>query len=67
MAKVLDLRARLSRELGRTIGVYPETKHPAYFRALGLPLEEPLVATLRRNGSTMRRRRSSSSRLRRST
>jgi glycerophosphoryl diester phosphodiesterase len=48
--EVLDLRARLSRELGRVIGVYPETKHPTYFRALGLALEEPLVATLRRNG-----------------
>ena len=49
--EVLDLRTRLSQELDRTIGVYPETKHPTYFRALGLPLEEPLVATLRRNGA----------------
>src|SRR5262245_51532733 len=47
--EVLDLRARLSKELDRTIGVYPETKHPTYFRAFGLPLEEPLVATLRSN------------------
>jgi glycerophosphoryl diester phosphodiesterase len=47
--EVLDLRVRLSRELDRTIGVYPETKHPTYFRALGLPLEEPLIAVLRRN------------------
>jgi glycerophosphoryl diester phosphodiesterase len=47
--EVLDLRARLSHELDRTIGVYPETKHPTYFRALGLPLEPRLVATLRRN------------------
>ena len=48
--EVLDLRVRLERELDRTIGVYPETKHPTYFRDLGLPLEEPLVAILRRNG-----------------
>jgi glycerophosphoryl diester phosphodiesterase len=48
--EILDLRAKLSRELGREIGVYPETKHPTYFRALGLPLEGVLVATLRRNG-----------------
>jgi glycerophosphoryl diester phosphodiesterase len=47
--EVLDLRVRLTRELNRTIGVYPETKHPTYFRNLGLPLEEPLVTTLRRN------------------
>lgn len=48
--EILDLRVRLSHELGRTVGVYPETKHPTYFRNLGLPIEEPLVATLRRNG-----------------
>jgi glycerophosphoryl diester phosphodiesterase len=47
--EILDLRKRLSKELGRTIGVYPETKHPTYFRNLGLPLEEPLVAILRDN------------------
>ena len=28
------------------IGVYPETKHPTYFRAIGLPLEAPLCAAL---------------------
>ncbi len=48
--EVLALRKRLSHELGREIGVYPETKHPTYFRALGLPLEAPLVAALRRWG-----------------
>ena len=29
------------------VGIYPETKHPRYHRALGLPLEPPLVAALR--------------------
>ncbi len=48
--EVLDLRAHLSRELRRTIGVYPETKHPTYHDAIGLSLEEPLVRTLMRNG-----------------
>lgn len=48
--EVLDLRARLSRELHREIGVYPETKHPSYFRSIGLDLDAPLVAVLRRNG-----------------
>lgn len=28
------------------IGVYPETKHPSYFAAAGLPLERPLLETL---------------------
>jgi glycerophosphoryl diester phosphodiesterase len=48
--QILDLRERLSNELGREIGVYPETKHPTYFRSIGLPLEEPLVDVLRRRG-----------------
>jgi glycerophosphoryl diester phosphodiesterase len=48
--EVLDLRKRLSKQLRRDIGIYPETKHPTYFRSIGLPLEEPLVRTLRRNG-----------------
>jgi glycerophosphoryl diester phosphodiesterase len=47
--EVIDLSVRLSRELGRPIGIYPETKHPTYFRAQGLPLEEPLLAALERN------------------
>ncbi|AKU16616.1 glycerophosphodiester phosphodiesterase [Luteipulveratus mongoliensis] len=48
--EVLQLRKRLSRELGREIGVYPETKHPTYFRTQGLPLEERLVGLVRRYG-----------------
>jgi glycerophosphoryl diester phosphodiesterase len=35
---------------GRRIGLYPETKHPSYFRSIGLPLEEPLLAALARAG-----------------
>jgi glycerophosphoryl diester phosphodiesterase len=50
LVEVLELRARLSRELDREIGVYPETKHPTYFQRLGLALEPPLLATLRRAG-----------------
>ena len=45
--EVLALRADLSRELGRDIGVYVETKHPTYFDSIGLSLEEPLMADLR--------------------
>ena len=44
--EVLALRARLSRELHREIGVYIETKHPTYFDGLGLSLEEPLAEDL---------------------
>jgi glycerophosphoryl diester phosphodiesterase len=49
LQEVIDLTRRLSRELGRPIGIYPETKHPTYFRTIGLALEEPLVRVLRRN------------------
>ena len=42
--EVIDLAKR------RQVGIYPETKHPTYFRSIGLPLEGPLVRTLRANG-----------------
>ena len=48
--EVVDLAARKSREVGRTIAVYPETKHPTYFRSIGLPLEPRLVAVLDAHG-----------------
>nr|WP_157440436.1 glycerophosphodiester phosphodiesterase [Actinokineospora inagensis] len=48
--EVIDLSRRLSRELGREIGIYPETKHPTYFRKLGLDLNPKLVDILNRNG-----------------
>ncbi|MEU7956588.1 glycerophosphodiester phosphodiesterase [Micromonospora humida] len=52
--EVLDLARAESKARGRTIGVYPETKHPTYFASIGLPLEEPLVTVLRRNKLTHR-------------
>lgn len=47
--EVLELAASLERELDRPVGVYPETKHPGYFRSIGLPLEPPLIRSLRRH------------------
>jgi len=49
-AEILDLRARLSAELGRSIGVYPETKNPRYFADRGVALEPTLVDALRGAG-----------------
>lgn len=49
-AEVLALRARLTGELGRTVGVYAELKHPTRSAGLGLPLLPPLVAALRAAG-----------------
>src|SRR5829696_286594 len=48
--QVIDVSKQLSRELHRTIGIYPETKHPTYFDSRGLSLEEPLVRALTRAG-----------------
>ncbi len=44
--EVVALAQQRSRETGRTIGVYPETKHPTYHRQRGLALEEKLLAAL---------------------
>jgi glycerophosphoryl diester phosphodiesterase len=48
--EVLDLRARLSTEPGRPVGIAPETKHPSHFASIGLPLEPPMLAALRKAG-----------------
>ena len=48
--EVVQLAQQLGVELGRPIGVYPETKHPTYFRTIGLPLEDRLLAALDRRG-----------------
>jgi glycerophosphoryl diester phosphodiesterase len=48
--EILDLRTWLSAQLGRPIGVYPETKNPGYFAARGIPLEPALVDALRSAG-----------------
>jgi glycerophosphoryl diester phosphodiesterase len=50
--EVVDLAKRRSRETGRIIGIYPETKHPSYFRSFGLALEPPLIKALNANGYT---------------
>lgn len=52
LQEVIDLAKQKSAELGKTIGIYPETKHPTYFDSIGLSLEEPLVDTLNANGFT---------------
>ena len=53
--EILALAQRESRKRGRTIGVAPETKHPTYFRSIGLPLERPLLRSLRAAGLDHRR------------
>jgi glycerophosphoryl diester phosphodiesterase len=50
--EVIALARAESAARGRTIGIYPETKHPSYFDSIGLPLEPGLLEALRRAGWT---------------
>ncbi len=48
--EILTLLAEANRGREKPIGVYPETKHPSYFVAIGLPHAPPLLALLDRFG-----------------
>ncbi len=48
--EVIELAQTLGAARGRAVGIYPETKHPSYFRSIQLPLEEPLLASLQKHG-----------------
>jgi glycerophosphoryl diester phosphodiesterase len=50
LQEVIDLAKARGRELGRPIGIYPETKHPSYHASIGLPLEPALLQILAANG-----------------
>ena len=52
LEEVLDLAKAEGTKAGRTVGVYPETKHPTYHAKLGLPLEDRLLAVLAKYGYT---------------
>jgi glycerophosphoryl diester phosphodiesterase len=48
--EVIALAKGEGARLGRTIGIYPETKHPSYFEDLGLDFQPALLADLTRHG-----------------
>lgn len=50
--EIIALAKAKSKETGRKIGIYPETKHPSYFASIGLPHEKPLLAALGKAGYT---------------
>lgn len=50
--EIIALAKAKSKETGRTIGLYPETKHPSYFASIGLSHEKPLLAALKKAGYT---------------
>ncbi|WP_054141779.1 glycerophosphodiester phosphodiesterase [Bosea sp. AAP35] len=49
---IIDLAKSESARLGRSIGIYPETKHPIFHSAIGLPLEDRLLDALKAAGWT---------------
>jgi glycerophosphoryl diester phosphodiesterase len=53
--EVIALAKRYSKRYHRTIGIYPETKHPTYHKSIGLPLERKLVKALDKAGLNHRR------------
>lgn len=50
LQEVIDLVKKESAARKKIIGIYPETKHPTYFKSIGLPLEKRLVDLLTANG-----------------
>lgn len=46
LTEILDLRSRLSAELGRPVGLKLEVKSPEYFTEIGLPIEPALIEAL---------------------
>lgn len=48
--EVIELAQSQGKKLKRTIGLYPETKHPTYFQSIKLSLEEPLAKELKAAG-----------------
>ncbi|SBT95718.1 glycerophosphoryl diester phosphodiesterase [Streptomyces sp. DI166] len=52
--EVLRWQDKQSRKRGKQVWIYPELKHPTYFRKLGLGLEERIAKVLRRHGKDKR-------------
>ncbi|MFE1290959.1 glycerophosphodiester phosphodiesterase [Streptomyces sp. NPDC058751] len=48
--EVLRWQDEQTRRRGKQVWIYPETKHPTYFRSLGLGLEERVARLLRKYG-----------------
>ncbi len=50
LQEVIDLVKKESVARNKVIGIYPETKHPTYFKSIGLPFEKRLVDQLVASG-----------------
>jgi len=45
--EIVEFVAAEARRHGRTVGIYPEIKHSTYFRGIGLPMEDKVLASIR--------------------
>ncbi|MFN4276903.1 MAG: glycerophosphodiester phosphodiesterase [Ferrovibrio sp.] len=52
LQEVIALVKAESARIGRTVGIYPETKHPTFHDQIGLKLEDRLLAALKAEGWT---------------
>nr|WP_269787007.1 glycerophosphodiester phosphodiesterase family protein [Streptomyces guryensis] len=52
--EVLKWQDEQTRKRGKQVWIYPETKHPTYFRKLGLGLEERVAKLLHKHGKDRR-------------
>ncbi len=52
--EVLRWQDEQTRKRGKQVWIYPELKHPTYFRAFGLGLEERVAKLLRKHGKDRR-------------
>jgi len=50
LVEIIEMIQGENSRRARTVGIYPETKHPSFHSALGLPLEDALLAALDRFG-----------------
>lgn len=50
LEEVMILLRDWKRKSGKTVGIYPETKHPTYFAMNDLPLENPLINLVKKYG-----------------
>lgn len=52
LTEIIALAEQKSAETGRTINIFPETKHPTYFQSKGLALEDRLIDELKAHDFT---------------
>jgi glycerophosphoryl diester phosphodiesterase len=48
--EVMSLAQSSFNETARMVGIYPELKHPSFFRSLGFPMEDMLLESLQKGG-----------------